>query len=119
MVRFLGTNVPRFEKLGFDGNALYQYIHCSKQCEEVAKAEFGFKVDATKPKLPPKLDVSYAYGANAMDVKDMAKMYREKALGIWQKRPSPSKGSRFSPRKKSSSTPKKMSPKNVVDLTRT
>ena len=48
-VRFLGTNVPRFEKLGFDGNALYQYIHCSKQCEEVAKATFGFKVDATKP----------------------------------------------------------------------
>lgn len=119
VVRFLGTNVPRFKKLNFDGNALYQYIHCSKQCEEVAKAEFGFKVDATKPKLPPKLDVSYSFGANAMDVKDMAKMYREKALGIWQKRPSPSKGSRISPRKKSSSTPKKMSPKNVVDLTRT
>lgn len=124
-IRFLGTNVPRFEKLGFTGNNLYQYIHCSKQCEEVAKAEFGFKEEAIKPKVPRKLDVSYSFGANAMDVKDMAKMYREKAMGVWQSntpskgarnspRMTPSKGARSSPRK----TPRKMSPKkDFVDLT--
>lgn len=113
-VRFLGKNVPRFEKLGFTGNNLYQYIHCSKQCEEVAKTEFGFRVEATKPKLPPKLNVSYSFGANAMDVKDMATMYSQKSLGIWQRSSTPSKGARASPRK----TPRKMSPKNdVVDLT--
>jgi hypothetical protein len=124
-IRFLGTNVPRFEQLGFVGNVIYHYIHCSKQCEEVAKVEFGFKLEEYKPKLPSKLDVSYSFGANAMDVKDMAQMYREKSLGIWQSS-SPSKGARVSPRKtpskgarvSSRKTPRKMSPKNnVVDLT--
>ncbi len=120
-IRFLGTNVPRFEKLNFTGNNLYQYIHCSKQCEEVAKAEFKFKEESIKPKLPGKLDVSYSFGANAMDVKDIAKMHREKALGVWQ-RNTPSTGARSSPRKTPSKSPRKsprkMSPKKeVVDLT--
>ncbi len=103
--RFLGTNVPRLEKLGFTGNPLYYYIHCTEQCEEVAKAEFKFKVDATKPKCPPTMNVSYAFGKDAMEVKDIAKMYKEKALGVWQgdKKKSPPRvsGSRVSPRKRS------------------
>jgi hypothetical protein len=111
-ITFLGTNVTRFKKLGFVGNDLYHYIHCSKQCEEVAKAEFGYKVDESRPKIPLKLDVSYSFGANAMEVKDIARMYREKSLGVSQQR-TPSKGTRVSPRK-SSSSPRKMSPADLV-----
>lgn len=108
--RYLGTNVPRFEMLGFRGNPLYFYIHCSEQCEEVAKAEFKFKVDSSKPKLPSAMNVSYAFGKDAMDVKDMARMFKEKAMGTWQdpnKKKSPPRvpGSRMSPRKKSLTPP--------------
>jgi SWI/SNF-related matrix-associated actin-dependent regulator of chromatin subfamily A member 5 len=81
-IRFLGINVPRFEKLGFEGNPLYIYMHCSKQCEDVAKAEFGFKVENTVPKCPKSMDVGYAFGADALDVKGLAKHFKEKAAGI-------------------------------------
>jgi hypothetical protein len=52
----------------------------------------------------------------------MAKMFREKALGIWQGGTPRKAGSRVSPRKTpgSRSSPRKSprkSPKNVVDLT--
>jgi len=115
--RYLGINVPRFEKLGFKGNPLYFYIHCSKQCEDVAKEEFGFKVSATKPKLPPKMDVAYAFGKDAMGVKELAQMYKEKAQGLWAggKKKSPPRApgtTRISPRKAM-----KGSGAGVVDLT--
>lgn len=104
--RQLGINVPRFEKLGFVGNPLYYYIHCSKQCEEVAISEFGFEADASKSKCPASMDVTYAFGNDAMDVKDMAKMFKEKAEGTWGKKKLPQKlpphnpGSRSSGRKR-------------------
>jgi hypothetical protein len=57
-------------------------MHCSKQCEDVAKAEFGFKVENTVPKCPKSMDVGYAFGADALDVKGLAKHFKEKAAGI-------------------------------------
>jgi hypothetical protein len=76
-VRFLGNNVPRFEKLGRKSNNLYYYIHCSKQCEHVAKVEFGFKDIQIKPKCPVSIDVSYAFGPNALSLKEIAKLYKD------------------------------------------
>lgn len=102
-IRFLGKDIPRFEKLGFVGNSLYHYIHCSAQCEEVAKAEFGFKPDAAVPKCPKKIDVTYAFGDDALDVKGLANLFKEKAAG----RLSPNKKS---PQKKTA-TPSKRSPR--------
>lgn len=111
--RYLGNTVPRLEKLGYEGNPLYFYIHCSKQCEEVAKVEFNFKANSeAKPKLPPGISVSYAFGKDAMDVKDMAKMFKEKAAGTWQPHRSP--GARISPRKRSPVPPKASG--EVIDL---
>jgi SWI/SNF-related matrix-associated actin-dependent regulator of chromatin subfamily A member 5 len=86
--RYLGTNVPRFEDLGFEGNSLYYYIHCSSQCEDVAKEEFGFRVHASDPKCPPSLDVTYAFGKDALDIKDLANKFKEAADG----RSSPPRG---------------------------
>jgi hypothetical protein len=80
-IRFLGSDIPRFQKLGFTGNALYHYIHCSQQCENVAKAEFGFKPDDSVPKCPKAIDVGYAFGVDALDVKGLAKVFKEKAAG--------------------------------------
>jgi SWI/SNF-related matrix-associated actin-dependent regulator of chromatin subfamily A member 5 len=78
--RYLGTNVQRFEELGFTGNSLYYYIHCSQQCEEVARVEFGFKMDASNSnKCPPSLDVTYAFGKDALDIKGLAKVFKEAA----------------------------------------
>ena len=116
--RYLGINVPRFEKLGFAGNPLYFYIHCSKQCEEVAKAEFKFKVESSKPKCPPVMNVAYAFGKDAMDVKDMAQMFKEKAAGVWGKKKSPPRppGSRASPRKRSPTLKGPLSAGGVIDL---
>lgn len=82
-IRFLGSDIPRFEKLGFIGNSLYHYIHCSKQCENVAKAEFGFQPDDSVPKCPKVIDVGYAFGVDALDVKGLAKVFKEKAAGTW------------------------------------
>lgn len=98
-IRFLGHDIPRLEKLGFKGNPLYHYIHCSAQCEEVAVQEFGFKVDASAPKCPKPLDVSYAFGDDALDVKGLAQLFKEKAAGTW------------SPKKTPQSSPKKRSPR--------
>lgn len=115
--RYLGINVPRFEKLGFQGNPLFFYIHCSKQCEEVAKAEFGFKLEKTKPKLPSTMNVSYAFGKDAMDVKEMSTMFKEKAVGTWvdpkKKSPPRAAGARASPRKRS---PKPKGSGGTIDL---
>ena len=91
--RYLGTNVPRFEELGFVGNPAYFYIHCSPQCEEVAKVEFGFRVDASEPKCPPSLDVTFAFGKDALDVKDLAKVFKEAAEGKSLPPPDPPSGS--------------------------
>ena len=80
--RYLGNNVQRFEELGFNGNSLYYYIHCSQQCEEVARLEFGFKVDASNyKKCPPSLDVTYAFGKDALDVKGLARVFKVAAEG--------------------------------------
>lgn len=109
--------MPRFEKLGFQGNPLFFYIHCSKQCEEVAKAEFGFKLEKTKPKLPSTMNVSYAFGKDAMDVKEMSTMFKEKAVGTWvdpkKKSPPRAAGARASPRKRS---PKPKGSGGTIDL---
>jgi SWI/SNF-related matrix-associated actin-dependent regulator of chromatin subfamily A member 5 len=76
-IRFLGTNIPRFEKLGRKSNNLYHYIHCSKQCEHVATVEFGFKDIKAKPKCPSPIDVSYAFGKNASSIKEISKLYKD------------------------------------------
>ena len=102
--RHLGENIPRFEKLGFSGNARYFYIHCSKQCEDVAKIEFGFEPDDSKPKCPPSLNVAYAFGKDAIGMKEMANKFRRKTNEDENMRPPPKKhptGSRMSPRKRS------------------
>lgn len=76
--RYLGENIPRFEKLGFTGNARFFYIHCSEQCEDVAKTEFGFEPDDSKPKCPPSLNVDYAFGKDAIGMKEMANKFKRK-----------------------------------------
>lgn len=53
----------RIEKLGFDyKNGVY--IHCSKQCEEVAITEFGYQVPGKKASspCPAALDLSIKFG---------------------------------------------------------
>jgi len=120
--RYLGMNVPRFEKLDFQGNRLYYYIHCSEQCEEVARVEFGFRVDNLKPKLPPSMDVTFAFGKDALDVKDLAKKFKEVAEVKLSAVASPNRtrppGSAYgasSPRKRTP-TAKAMGKGGVVDL---
>ena len=104
-IRYLGHNIPRFEKLGFNGKPLYHYIHCSAQCEEVAKIEFGFKPDAAAPKCPKSIDVSYAFGDNALDVKGLTQLFKEKATGTWSSKSSPqATPSKRSPRRSFAST---------------
>lgn len=102
--RYLGHSIPRFEKLGFHGNQRYFYIHCSQQCEEVAKVEFNFKPNEKKYKSPKDMDVSYAFGKDAMDIKEMVRMFKLKANGI-QLPPAHPAGSRVSPRKRSPKAP--------------
>ncbi len=79
--RYLGTNVQRFEELSFNGNPLYYYIHCSSQCEEVARLEFGFKDISKSKKCPPSLDVTYAFGKDALDIKSLTKKFKEASEG--------------------------------------
>jgi len=40
------------------------YVHCSKQCEEVAITEFGYEIpgEKTRPPCPPDLDLSSKFG---------------------------------------------------------
>lgn len=99
-IRFLGITTPRLEKLGYEGKPLYHYIHCSAQCEEVAKTEFGYKHDDAVPKCPKKLDVSYAFGDDALDVKGLTELFKAKANGTWSQK---------SPQK--AATPSKRSPR--------
>mmetsp|Transcript_30304 Transcript_30304/g.61133 ORF Transcript_30304/g.61133 Transcript_30304/m.61133 type:complete len:1089 (+) Transcript_30304:168-3434(+) len=75
-IRFLGKDIPRFEKLGFECKPAYHYIHCSKICENVAKTEFGFTANALKATCPVDIDVSYAFGVDALSVGDLAKKFR-------------------------------------------
>ncbi len=42
-VRFIGNTLERFEELGYEGVPRVVYIHCSKQCENVAKSDFQWK----------------------------------------------------------------------------
>lgn len=65
--------VGRFATFGLEPDKKYVYIHCSKQCEDVAKREFGWKKPVrTVPECPAPLDVSYAFGARALSVKEIA-----------------------------------------------
>ena len=114
--------MPRFEKLDFQGNRLYYYIHCSAQCEEVARVEFGFRVDNLKPKLPPSIDVTFAFGKDALDVKDLAKKFKEveevklsAVASPTRTRPPGSAYGASSPRKRTPSA-KAMGKGGVVDL---
>ena len=100
-VRFLGKDVPRFEELGFVPNNNYHYIHCSKQCENVAKIEFGFKPDLNPPKCPAAIDISYAFGANALSLKEIQDMYK----GAKERPESPRKSPRKTPTRKSPRKP--------------
>jgi len=118
-VRHLGQTIPRFEELGFEGNPLYLYVHCSKQCEAIAKSELGFNPDSAKPQLPSKMDVSYAFGSDALDVKSLNSMFKEKGQGASTLpappagTPSPRKGSRVSPRRAIAVQPSG----GIIDLT--
>jgi len=99
-LRFLGNSLPRFDVLGHGATNNYHYIHCSKQCENVAKAEFGFKEAVAKPVLPAAINVSYAFGTDALSVNDIAK--RNSAGGEGEVAPSALTASpRTTPRKAS------------------
>ena len=52
----------RWEDLGFS-TKYASYIHCSKQCEQFARDQFGWRPNGAKKfTLPPAIDVSYAFG---------------------------------------------------------
>jgi len=73
-VRYLGTTVERFEKLGYEGNERVVYIHCSTHCENVAKMDFQWQEPLKKRmKCPLELDVSYAFGKHALSISEIAK----------------------------------------------
>jgi hypothetical protein len=59
--RILGDS-ERFKELGFTTPRIV-YIHCSKRCTRVAKAEFDWK-EPSRDKIPcpPTLDVSHNFG---------------------------------------------------------
>lgn len=74
VMRYLGSNLERFEELGFEGKPHIVYIHCSEQCENVAIQDLGWKVPPKmKTECPPVIDVSYAYGSKSMSIQDIAK----------------------------------------------
>lgn len=109
-VRFLGKEVDRFQALGYVPNDNYHYIHCSKQCENVAKIEFGFTGDVESPKCPPALNISYAFGVDALDMKDIAKSFKEGVSPSTTLAKSPVKSAtRRSPR----NTPTRRSPRKI------
>ena len=72
--KFLGTNVARFEELGFMPNGYTIYMHCSADCENVAKVEFGYKEPAIGVRSSDLkvVDVSYAFGKDALSVQDIS-----------------------------------------------
>lgn len=75
-VRYLGHSVERFVQLGYDGNPRSMYIHCSKQCENVARIEFGWNEPCKSiMPCPKEIDVSYAFGSNALSIEEIAKLH--------------------------------------------
>lgn len=110
-MRFLGPGLPRFEKLGLKPNNLYHYIHCSDHCENVAKLEFGFKEKSAKLKCPGAIDVTYAFGSNALSVQEIAQMYKDEDRVALLDAPTSMKSSRKSPR----NTPVKLKEPVVID----
>jgi hypothetical protein len=110
-MRFLGPGLPRFEKLGLKPNNLYHYIHCSEHCENVAKLEFGFKEKSAKLKCPGAIDVTYAFGSNALSVQEIAQMYKDEDRVALLDAPTSMKSSRKSPR----NTPVKLKEPVVID----
>jgi SWI/SNF-related matrix-associated actin-dependent regulator of chromatin subfamily A member 5 len=72
-VTFLEQDVPRYAKLGFEIPHRYVYIHCSDVCKKIAIDEFNWKAPTRQnEECPEAIDVSYAFGANALSVKDLA-----------------------------------------------
>lgn len=63
----LEDGCDRMEALGYDIK-LGIYVLCSKHCEEVAKAEFGWKrASLEKPPCPPPMDLSSYFGGKVDD----------------------------------------------------
>ena len=63
-LRFLGR-LDRYEELGYRSGKAACYIHCSTQCEEVAKTDLGWVepvIGGASDPTPPPLDVAYAFG---------------------------------------------------------
>jgi len=72
-VRFIGTSFDRYEDLKYAGNPRCVYIHCSKQCELVAIENGDWKKSSDqKQQCPEPIDVSYAFGSNALSVQEIA-----------------------------------------------
>lgn len=66
-VRLLGR-CDRMEKLGYDSIKKYAYIHCSKECENVAKEDFGWSPPRrSKRECPPEMDFSHNFANNNDD----------------------------------------------------
>ena len=66
-VRLLGR-CERLEKLGYDSIKKYAYIHCSKECEDIAKKEFGWNPPRrSKRECPPEMDFSHNFANNDDD----------------------------------------------------
>lgn len=63
--RYLGKN-GRWADLGYDPN-FFVYIHCSAECEEYAKRQFGWKPQSLVQAVPGKLDVSMHFGDDDED----------------------------------------------------
>mmetsp|Transcript_37693 Transcript_37693/g.61364 ORF Transcript_37693/g.61364 Transcript_37693/m.61364 type:complete len:540 (-) Transcript_37693:714-2333(-) len=60
--RVLGP-LERFEKLGFPTEQTSCYVHCSKQCEQVALSDLGWtQKEFNDVPAPEPLDVSHAFG---------------------------------------------------------
>lgn len=78
-IQLLDNQIPRFEELGYTPNDSYYFIHCSKKCERKAKSKFGYKVDRKRHFRPSPLELSYAFGENALSMEEIkARKYQEK-----------------------------------------
>jgi SWI/SNF-related matrix-associated actin-dependent regulator of chromatin subfamily A member 5 len=77
-VRYLGYTTERLQKLGYEGNSRTVYIHCSKQCENVARKDFNWKqTNEVVQRCPDDINVSYAFGSEALSVQEIAKKHAE------------------------------------------
>jgi SWI/SNF-related matrix-associated actin-dependent regulator of chromatin subfamily A member 5 len=78
-VNYLGETTERLEKLRYDGNPRIIYIHCSEHCVGVAKHDFDWKEPSIEKRwCPEEINVSYAFGSNALSVKDIAKKFAQR-----------------------------------------